>query len=286
MNGRLSKGWWMSAGWDTAGTAFVWGCALAATLALAWLIGGVLSAGAGVISWEFLTSEPSDAGRAGGIGTILVATCWILAVASMTSLPVGIGAAVWLAECNRDGQLGRWVRGAVDLLAGVPSIVFGLFGNAFFCQFLGLGYSILSGGLTLAVMILPLLVRVSEQGLRAVPDQYRMAAAALGLSRTTTFLHVVLPQAVPALLAGFLLATARALSETAALIFTSGYVARMPRSLFDSGRAISVHVYDLVMHVPGGERRAAGAALVLVLLLLAIHSLTNLFARQWLSHVT
>jgi phosphate transport system permease protein len=266
--------------------AFVWGCALAATLALVWLLAGVISAGVRVVSWEFLTSEPRDAGRAGGIATVLVATGAILTIASITSLPVGVGAAVWLAEYSRpDFAAARWIRGSLDVLAGIPSIVFGLFGNALFCQFLGLGYCILSGGLTLAVMILPLFVRVSEQGLRAVPDEYRLAAAALGLSRTTTLLYVVVPQAIPALVVGFLLAVARALSETAALIFTSGYVTRMPRSVFDSGRAISVHVYDLVMNVPGGERQAAGAALVLVLLLLGIHSIINLLARPWLTHV-
>src|SRR5205823_6172239 len=168
----------------------------------------------------------------------LVSTALILAVCLASSLPVGLGTAVLLAEFTpAGGAFGRLVRRSLDVLAGVPSIVFGLFGNAFFCQVLGLGFSILSGGLTLACMVLPILIRATEEGFRAVPREYRLGAAALGLSRTTTLLHLLLPAAVPGLLVGLVLGLGRAIAETAALIFTSGYVDRMPGSLLDSGRS-------------------------------------------------
>ena len=145
----------------------------------------------------------------------------------------------------------------------MPSIVFGLFGNAFFCVALGLGFSILSGGLTLACMILPLMIRATEEGLRAVPQELRLGAAALGLGPAAVFWRLLLPVALPGLAVGLVLGMGRALAETAALLFTSGYVDRMPTSLLDSGRALSIHVYDLAMNVAGGEPRAYATALIL-----------------------
>jgi phosphate transport system permease protein len=168
------------------------------------------------------------------------------------------------------------------VLAGVPSIVFGLFGNAFFCIYLGLGFSILSGGLTLACMVLPILIRTAEEGLHSAPHDYRLAAAALGMSRSATLVHLLLPAAAPALVAGLMLGIGRAGAETAALIFTSGYVDRMPDSLFDSGRALSVHIYDLSMNVAGGDASAYASALVLIILLLIINSMAKGLIKHWL----
>ena len=168
------------------------------------------------------------------------------------------------------------MRASLDVLAGMPSIVFGLFGNALFCKILGLGFSILSGGLTLACMVLPLLIRATEEGLRVgaarVPPRRGRARP---LATWTTLTHILLPGRVPGLMVGIVLGIGRALAETAALIFTSGYVDRMPESLFDSGRALSVHIYDLAMNVPGGERNAYAAALVLIVLLLVINLLAS-----------
>jgi phosphate transport system permease protein len=155
----------------------------------------------------------------------------------------------------------------------VPSIVFGLFGATFFCETLGLGFSIASGGLTLACMILPFLTRVVETALRDVSDDVRLAAAALGITRTAAIRRVILPQAVPGIGIGVVLSVGRAAAETAALIFTSGYVARWPSSLLDPGRTLSVHVYDLALNVPAADARAKGSALVLLLLLLVINGL-------------
>jgi phosphate transport system permease protein len=257
----------------------VWGAAALVTAIFCWLLGDIVRHGVSHISLTFLTAPPENAGRRGGIGPILVSTLMILAVCLVVSLPIGLGTAVLLAEFTSDQSLfGRMTRRSLDVLAGVPSIVFGLFGNAFFCKTLGLGFSILSGGLTLACMVLPILIRSTEEGFRAVPPGYRLSAAALGLSRTTTLFHLLLPAAVPGLLVGLVLGVGRAIAETAALIFTSGYVDRMPESLLDSGRALSIHIFDLSMNVSGGDANAYASALVLVVLLLVINGTASWLA--------
>lgn len=239
-----------------------------------WILFDLVRGGIAHISWGFLTESPLDAGRAGGIGSILVSTLLILLVALVAALPLAWTTAVLLAEyVPVSSQFGVTVRYSLQVLAGVPSIVFGLFGNAFFSIYLGLGFSILSGGLTLACMLLPILVSTAEAGLRAVPDTYRLSAAALGMSRTATLFHLLLPAAVPTLAAGLLLGIGRAMAETAALLFTSGYVDRIPGSLMDSGRALALHIFDLSMNVPGGDTPAYASALVLVVLLLCVNML-------------
>ncbi len=261
----------------------IWAVAALVTATFCWLLGDIVWHGLSQVSWTFLTAPPENAGRRGGIGPILVSTCLILGVCLAVSLPIAIGTAVLLAEFTSDHSLfGRMTRRSLDVLAGVPSIVFGLFGNAFFCKTLGLGFSILSGGLTLACMVLPILIRSTEEGFRAVPAGYRLSAAALGLSRTTTLVHLLLPAAVPGLLVGLILGVGRAIAETAALIFTSGYVDRMPESLLDSGRALSIHIFDLSMNVPGGDANAYASAFVLVVMLLAINSTTSRMATYGL----
>lgn len=261
----------------------VWGAAGLVTAVFCWLLGDIVWHGIGHVSWTFLTAPPENAGRQGGIGPILASTSLILGVCLAVSLPIGIGTAVLLAEFTSDQSLfGRMTRRSLDILAGVPSIVFGLFGNAFFCKMLGLGFSILSGGLTLACMVLPVLIRSTEEGFRAVPASYRLSAAALGLSRTTTLVHLLLPAAVPGLLVGLVLGVGRAIAETSALIFTSGYVDRMPESLLDSGRALSIHIFDLSMNVSGGDANAYASALILVIMLLAINGTVSWLATYGL----
>jgi phosphate transport system permease protein len=263
--------------------AFVWGCVLLVFAIFSWMLGDIVWHGIGSIDWAFLTQAPANAGRAGGIGPILVSTALILAVCMGVSLPIGLGTAVLLAEFSDAGSLlGRLVRRSLDVLAGVPSIVFGLFGNAFFCIYLDMGFSILSGGLTLSCMVLPILIRSTEAGFRSVPDEYRLGAAALGMSRSTTLLRILLPAAMPGLVVGFVLGLGRAVAETAALIFTSGYVDRMPDSLFDSGRALSVHIFDLSMNVSGGNPHAYASALVLIVLLLLMNSVSSWIMHRWL----
>lgn len=274
---------------DMAMRAAIWVAAVAITAVFLWLLGDLILHGAGRLSWSFLTEGPENAGRAGGISSILISTLLILGVAVVAALPLGLATAVFLAEFTRsEGRAGRVIGLSLDVLAGVPSIVFGLFGNAFFCVWLGLGFSILSGGLTLACMALPNLIRTIESGLRMVPNDWRHGAAALGLSRGAALRHVLLPAAMPAIMAGLMLGIGRAAAETAALIFTSGYVDRMPGSLFDSGRALSVHIYDLAMNVAGGDSSAYASALVLIALLIfinavALHLASGLLSRRFVT---
>ncbi len=183
----------------------VWLAAAAVTGVFLWLLTDLLREGSAALSFNFLVDEPRDAGRAGGIAPILVSTLLILGVCLAVALPLSLACAVYLAEYTRhEDRAGRTVRVSLDVLAGMPSIVFGLFGNALFCITLGLGFSILSGGLTLACMALPLMIRATEKGFRAVPDDYRSGAAALGLSRWTTLAHILLPAALPGLIDRFI----------------------------------------------------------------------------------
>ena len=252
------------------------------TLGVLCLLGDLLWQGWPQLSWDFLSSSPQNAGREGGIGPILLSTGLIVGVCMTVALPLGLGTAIFLAEYTQESRrFGRIIRGSLDVLAGVPSIVFGLFGNVLFCQVLGLGFSILSGGLTLACMVLPILIRTTEESFRAIASEQRLAAATLGLSQSTTILSILLPAATPGLLVGSILGLGRAIAETAALIFTSGYVDRMPESLMDSGRTLSVHIYDLAMNVPGGNATAYGTAVVLIGLLFMINSSYSWMANKW-----
>ncbi len=246
------------------------------------LVATLAKGGASGLHPRFWFESPADAGRAGGIAPILVSTALILSVCLAAVLPVGLGAAIYLAEFA-DGRRASVIaiQRSLDILAAVPSIVFGLVGNALFCRYLGLGFSILSGGLTLACMTLPLFIRSAEVGLRSVPAELRRTAAALGMSKTTAILWIILPAAGTALLNGMVLCLGRAAAETAALVFTSGYVDRMPGALTDSGRSISVHIYDLTMNVPGGDRNAARSAFVLLFFLALVSVLTRRFGPRF-----
>lgn len=267
---------------ETSATLMVWTTAALIAIPFLWLVGDLLWHGWHQLSWNFIVSVPENAGREGGIGPILVSTGLIVGVCMVVAMPIGLGTALFLSEFTQNDQVsGRVIRGSLDVLAGVPSIVFGLFGNAFFCQILGLGFSILSGGLTLACMVLPILIRTAEESFRAIVQEQRLSAAALGMSQKATIQHILLPIAIPGVLVGCILGLGRAMAETAALIFTSGYVDRMPTSLMDSGRALSIHIYDLAMNVAGGNPNAYATALVLVGLLLIINLSTSWISEKW-----
>ncbi|RMH03519.1 MAG: phosphate ABC transporter permease PstA [Nitrospirae bacterium] len=267
---------------ETLAALGAWIAAILVLGVFGWILGDLLWHGWPSLSWEFVFDAPRDAGRAGGIGPILVSTALLLGICLAVALPIGFGAALCLAElAARAAWPTRLIRRSLDILAGMPSILFGLFGNAVFCVILGFGFSLLSGGLTLACMVLPLVIRSADEALRSVPAQYRLSAAALGLSRGATLWHLIVPAALPGVLVGFTLAVGRALAETAALIFTSGYVDRLPHSLLDSGRALSVHIFDLAMNVPGGDAHAYASALVLVTMLLAINLVASRLGSRW-----
>lgn len=249
-----------------------------------WLLADMVCQGMERLSWDFLTTEPERSGRRGGIAPILVSTLAILAITLAVAVPLGLATAIWLSEYTRvNSRSAVTIRFSLDVLAGVPSIVYGLFGSAFFCVWLGLGYSLLAGGLTLACMVLPILIRTSEAGLAAVPDDWRQGAAALGLTRWAALRFLLLPAAAPALTAGLMLGIGRALAETAVLLFTSGYVDRMPESWLDSGRVLAVHIFDLSMNVTGGDQAAYGSALVLLALLLIVNGVAIALSDRWLA---
>ena len=245
-----------------------------------WIVGDVGMRGARAMSWSFLAEAPSRAGRDGGIAPILYSTLLVMLVCMAVVLPMGLSAAVGLSEyLRRGGRLAGVIRVGLDVLAGTPSIAFGLFGNAFFCVFLGMRVSVLAGGLTLACMVLPLFVRLAEQSLRAVPGETRVAIDAVAMSRSTSLFRVILPSALPGITAAAGLSLSRALAETAALLFTSGYVMRTPGTLLDPGRVLSVHIFDLSMNVAGGDANAYASALVLTAALLAVSAVPLIIAR-------
>ena len=246
------------------------------------IVWDLFGSGFGSIKLDFFTQEVERGGREGGIGPVLVSTLMILAVCLAASLPIGIGTALWLSEFASKKRGRRLVTAIIDVLASVPSIVFGLFGMVFFCSTLKLGFSITSGGLTLACMVLAIVIRTTLMGLENAPAHLRPGSAALGMSRVSTMRHLLLPVAVPGIVVGTTLGVSRALAETAALIFTSGYATRWPESFGDSGRAISVHIFDLAMNIPGGAEKAAASALTLLFVLLVINFVATSLADRFL----
>ncbi|MFG6439807.1 PstA family ABC transporter permease [Roseateles sp. LKC17W] len=266
---------------DQLAFSLVAAVSLAAILMLTWPLVTVLVHGIPALSLDFLLDAPSDAGRSGGIGPILVSTLAIVGLSLLLALPMAFATAVILTEVlPADAFIARVMRSSLDILAGVPSVVFGLFGLSLFCRQLGLGYSIAAGGATLACMVLPTLTRSLVSALHAIGAQHRMAGSALGLSRATVLWFVTLPVALPGIAAAIILALTRALAETALLLFTSGYSDRMPESVMDSGRSISVHIYELSTNVPGGIGNAYGSALALLLLLAGL-GLTLHMGTHW-----
>lgn len=246
--------------------------------AFAWLAYDLLRVAWPRLGWELISALPRRAGRAGGISSILVATLLILLVCWSVVLPLGFGTAVALAGSR--GRWTRWLRSSLDVLAGIPSIVLGLFGLLVFGDLLGWGFSLASGGMTLACMILPLVIRLADAALRSVPPGLHAQAAALGLSRSTTLRRLIVPAALPGLVAAIALGTARALSETAALVFTAGGSDRMPHALSDPGRTLAMHIYDLALNVAGGDASAAASAVLLMLALVVINGAGMLLLKQ------
>ena len=261
----------------------VTGLAAVLALMLLWMLSDIYLKGVGHLSWSFIIDSPSQAGRAGGIASILVSTLLIVGIAMLVALPLGLMVAVWLSEyLQQQTVFSQFIRLSLDVMAGIPSIVYGLFGNAFFSQFLGLGFSILSGGLTLACMILPVFIRSCEAGFSMVNHDWRKSALALGFTRFSSVRYIILPAAMPAVVAGFVLSFGRATAETAVLIFTSGYVDRMPSSWLDSGRSLTVHIYDLSMNVGGGDGAAYASALVLIMLIVVLNAAVQYLANSYL----
>ncbi len=220
------------------------------------------------VTFGFLSQEPQDMGRAGGIFSTIVATAYITLLAILLASPLGVGTAIYLTEYTREGLATRIIRFGAECLAGVPSIILGLFGFVLFVMKLKLGWSILSGGLTLAIMVLPIIIRTSEEAIKAVPQEYRQVCFSLGMSQWQTITRIVLPSALPGITTGIMLSVGRSLGETAVLLFTAGAALRTPVSMFDSGRTMAVHFYILAREGLSMPNAYGTAAILMVSILL------------------
>ncbi len=254
-------------------------------LVFAKIVFDIGSAGLGLIDLDYLTDAPQQSGREGGVFPVIVSTLLVLFIAIIVAVPISLAAALFVTEYLPRGS--RWVsifRSSMLVLACVPSIAFGLFGSMFFGQTLGLGTSLLTGGLTLAVMIIPICTFAFEEIFRLLPTGYRYAAYALGSGKARFIFRLMIPVNIGDIVGVVLLGLGRALAETAALLFTCGYSDRMPESLLDPGRVLSIHIYDLAMNIPGGDAMASASALLLISMFLIISTvglaITNIYTSQ------
>jgi len=213
--------------------------------ALLFIVLFILLRGLPHVTWGFLTDSPRSMGREGGILPIIVGTLWITLLAVMIAGPVGVATAIYLTEYTRESRVTAVIRFGADCLAGIPSIIFGLFGFVFFVVTCGMGFSILAGALTLALMVLPTIIRTSEVAIRAVPRSYREVSYGLGSTRWQMVTQVVLRSALPGIVTGIVLSVGRSISETAAVMLTSGAALNLPRSVNDSSRTLALHFYTL-----------------------------------------
>ncbi|MDR1048374.1 MAG: phosphate ABC transporter permease PstA [Synergistaceae bacterium] len=262
---------------DNAATAVFWGTALSLGVLLAGVLGFIVDRGWDALSWDFIFEPPRDGMTAGGVWTPLLGTLELITVSMTATIPVGVGTGLYFSEYAADSFFTHVLRQSIRALAGVPSVVFGLFGLSLFVIFLRFGSSMLSASLTLACLSLPLMVTASEQAFRAVPQDYRDASYALGATKWQTIRKVVLPSAAPTIITGAILSVGRVAGETAPIIFTGAafYTPEAARSLFDEVMALPYHVYVLATagtNIEATRSLQYGAILVLVGLVLGISS--------------
>jgi phosphate transport system permease protein len=248
---------------------------------LLFIIVFILRKGIPVLDLSFLFRSPVDMGRSGGIFSTIVGTIVLTGVAVLIAAPLGVGTAIFLTEYTWENRVTRIIRFGADCLAGIPSIIFGLFGFILFVTKLRFGWSILSGGLTLAFMILPTIIRTSEEAIRSVPAAYRQVSFSLGSTRWQMVTRVVLPAALPGIVTGIILSIGRSIGETAAVIFTAGSALHIPTSVFSSSRTMAVHFYILAregISMPN----AYGTAAVLVIAILVINVITYYLMERFI----
>jgi phosphate transport system permease protein len=242
------------------------------------LLAYIVYRGFGVLSWQFLTQPPTEAMTKGGIFPALLGTFYLTAGSILIAFPLGVATAIYLNEYAKSRRIVRIVRFGVNNLAGVPSVVFGLFGLAFFVIYLDFGSSILSGSLTLAILILPVIIGAAEESLKSVPRTFREASIALGATKWQTISRVVLPAALPGMLTGSILGVGRAAGETAPIMFTAAafFTSKLPSSIFEEVMALPYHIYVLATagtHIEQTRPIQYGTALVLIALVIGINSL-------------
>jgi phosphate transport system permease protein len=272
---------------ETAREKIGFGALLAATLLVvipvAAIVVLIVVKGWGALSWEFLFSMPRNGMRAGGIFPAIVGTVYLVFISLTFALPIGVLAAIYLSEYARDNALTRIINLAIINLAGVSSVVFGLFGLSLFVVFLKFGVSIISGALTLGIMTLPVIITTTREALRAVPASYREVSFSLGASRWQTVRHAVLPRALSGILTGAILSVGRVAGETAPILFTVAafYLPNLPKGLSDQAMALPYHLYVITTQIPGiPERFRYGTALVLIGFVLAMNIIATVIRAK------
>jgi phosphate transport system permease protein len=250
----------------------------------------IIFQGMGAVNWEFLTSFPRNGMREGGILPAVIGTVLLTFGTAIASIPLAVGAAIYLSEYARDSWLTRSIRLAIINLAGIPSVVYGLFGLGLFVLFFGLGTSIVAGSLTLGLMTMPVVISTAEEALLSVPQRFRVVSRSLGASRWQTIRQVVLPNALPGILTGVILGLERAAGETAPILFTVAafYLPQLPQSPLDQTMALPYHLYVIATQVPGMPLEIQyGTALVLLVLVLSLNVVATVIRsryrrrRQW-----
>jgi len=259
-----------------AGFIFMKLCLLIVIVSLGVLIGFIFLKGFRVLNWEFFTAFPKNGMSEGGIFPAIVGTFFLSAGAILFSLPLGVLTAVWLTEYSNNPRMVRFLRIGINSLAGVPSVVFGLFGFAFLVKFMGFGVSILSGAIVLGILVLPTIIRTSEEALLTVPPAFKEASLALGATRWETMVKIILPNSISGILTGVILSIGRAAGETAPILLTAAtfFTVRLPNSVFSEVMALPYHIYALMTEGTHANQLeiAYGTALVLLLLVLLINS--------------
>jgi phosphate transport system permease protein len=264
--------------------------AIATVTPILLIVAYVATQGWPAISTQFLTATPTDGMRSGGIWPAIVGTFWLTLGTGAVAVPLGVGAAIYLSEYAPDNRVTRLIRIAIVNLAGIPSVVYGLFGLGAFVLFLNFGTSILAGSLTLAIMTLPVIISTTEQALQAVPNSFRVVSVSLGGTKWQTIRRVVLPQALPGILTGVILGLERAAGETAPILFTAAafFLPRLPTSPLDPTMALPYHLFVISTQVPGMPIKIQyGTALVLLAFVLGMNTVATLIRsrarakRQW-----
>lgn len=270
------------------GYILVWLCGIIAVAVVFWIIGYVLSQGLPVINLEFLTTKPAGGvSGEGGMSTTIVTTLYLVILTIVIATPLGVGAAIYLVEyagdASRESKLVAFLvkaaRTGVEILAGVPSIIFGLFGFALFVSYLKLGFSLLSASLSGAALILPTIIRTSEEALLTVPRSYREGSLSLGATKWHTVFNVVLPSAIPGIVTGIVLSVGRIIAETAIFWVTLGGSYQLPKSIMNSGRSMALHVYMLASETRAFDK-AMGTASILIIIIILLNLSINILSRS------
>ncbi|WP_025069341.1 phosphate ABC transporter permease PstA [Bacteroides propionicifaciens] len=255
---------------------------------LLWILGFIIFNGIGVINWEFLSTGPKDGMTGGGIFPAIVGTLCLMLGSIVFAFPLGIMSAIYTSEYAGSGWIVRFIRVMTNNLAGIPSIVFGLFGMALFVNTMGFGDSIIAGSMTLGLLVLPIIIRTTEEAIQAIPDSFRQASLALGASKLQTIRKVVLPMAFPNIITGLILSIGRVSGETAPILFTVAayFLPKLPTSVFDQVMALPYHLYVVATSGTDVEKSrpiAYGTALVLIAIVLIMNLLANVL-RRYLSN--